>query len=64
LTATPYVLPKENSWQWGQANKTTEKQKGPSGAKLKEEKSKFSEHMIAALCGYCKVLSPIDIPDA
>lgn len=46
-----------------QATKVTEKGKESTLAGFKDKKSKFSKHMIAALCGYCKVTSPEDIPD-
>ena len=46
-----------------QATKAAEKGKESSLDGFKEEKSKFSECIIAAQCGYCKVTSPEDIPD-
>jgi hypothetical protein len=46
-----------------QVTKVAEKGKESSLNWFKEEESKFSEHMIAALCRYCKVTSLEDIPN-
>jgi len=46
-----------------QSTKAVENSKEAASITLKEEKSKYSEHMIAALCGYCRVMDPSKIPD-
>ena len=46
-----------------QSSRTGEKAKEAASEILKEDKSKYSEHMIAALCGYCKLDDPSSLPD-
>lgn len=47
----------------GQSKKAAEQGREVANEIMKEEKSKFSDHLIAAICGFCKVTSPEDIPD-